>query len=153
MKYDCLKLENQLCFPLYLCSKEITRHYIPYLKEIDLTYTQYIVMMYLWENKKTNLHELGKTLMLESNTLTPLLKKLELKKYIKREKSSIDERNLNISLTKKGELLKEKALDIPKQMGKCINLNEEESITLYKLLYKVLNNIGQFSHLYSALFN
>lgn len=143
MKYDCLKLENQLCFPIYLCSKEITRHYTPYLKELDLTYTQYIVMMYLWENKKTNLQDLGKTLMLESNTLTPLLKKLELKKYIKRERSSKDERNLEISLTSNGEKLKEKALDIPKKMGKCINLNEEEAITLYKLLYKVLKNVEE----------
>lgn len=143
MKYDCLKLENQLCFPIYLCSKEITRHYTPYLKELDLTYTQYIVMMYLWESKKTNLQDLGKTLMLESNTLTPLLKKLELKKYIKRERSSKDERNLEISLTSSGEKLKEKALDIPKKMGKCINLNEEEAITLYKLLYKVLKNVEE----------
>lgn len=143
MKYDCLKLENQLCFPIYLCSKEIIRNYTPYLKELDLTYTQYIVMMYLWEHKKTNLHELGKSVMLESNTLTPLLKKLELKNYIKREKSSIDERNLDISLTKKGESLKEKAINIPKQIGKCINLNKEDSITLYKLLYKVLSNIEE----------
>lgn len=142
-KYDSLTLKNQLCFPIYLCSKEIIRKYTPILNELNLTYTQYIVMMYLWENKKTNLQDLGKTLMLESNTLTPLLKKLELKKYIKRERSSKDERNLEISLTSNGEKLKEKALDIPKKMGKCINLNEEEAITLYKLLYKVLKNVEE----------
>lgn len=140
-KYETLKLKNQLCFPIYLCSKEITRKYTPYLNKIDLTYTQYIVMMYLWENKETNVKELGKTLLLDSNTLTPLLKKLEKKQYINRTKSEIDERNLVIKLTKKGEQLKEQALEIPKQIGKCINLEEQEAIKLYKILYKILENI------------
>lgn len=140
-KYEKLKLKNQLCFPIYLCSKEITRKYTPYLNKIDLTYTQYIVMMYLWENKETNVKELGKTLLLDSNTLTPLLKKLEQKQYINRTKSEIDERNLVIKLTKKGQELKEQALEIPEQIGKCINLEKEETIILYKILYKVLENI------------
>ena len=142
-QYEPLKLKNQLCFPIYLCSKEIIRKYTPYLNKLNLTYTQYIVMMYLWENKKTNVKELGNNLLLESNTLTPLLKKLEKKEYIKREKLEKDERNLIIKLTNKGEQLKEQALEIPKQIGKCITLNQEETILLYKTLYKILNNIEE----------
>lgn len=139
--YDCLKLENQLCFPIYLCSKEIIRKYTPYLNELNLTYTQYIVMLYMWDKKNTTVKDLGKRLMLESNTLTPLLKKLEIKKYIKRSKSQKDERNLEITLTLEGEKLKDKALGIPEKMGRCINLDKEDAITLYKLIYKVLENV------------
>ena len=142
-QYEPLKLKNQLCFPIYLCSKEIIRKYTPYLNKLNLTYTQYIVMMYLWENKETNVKELGKTLLLDSNTLTPLLKKLEKKEYIIRTKSEIDERNLIIKLTKKGQELKEQALEIPKQIGKCIKLEKEETIILYKTLYKILENIEE----------
>lgn len=140
-KYESLKLENQLCFPIYLCSKEIIRRYTPYLSHIDLTYTQYIVMLYLWEREKTNVKELGNTILLDSSTLTPLLKKLETKGYIKRNRSKDDERNLIVELTKKGEDLKDKALDIPKEIGKCINLEKEEAQILYKLMYKILINI------------
>lgn len=140
-KYDCLRLENQLCFPIYLCSKEIINHYTPMLKEINLTYTQYIVMMYFWENEKSNVKELGKTLLLDSSTLTPLLKKLESKGFIKRERSNLDERNLVLSLTNQGKRLQEKALDIPKKMGKCLNLSSSEAEKLYKLMYKVLINV------------
>jgi DNA-binding MarR family transcriptional regulator len=138
---DKLKLKNQLCFPIYLCSKEIIRKYTPLLNELDLTYTQYIVMMYFWEKEKSNVKEIGNTLLLDSSTLTPLLKKLENKGYITRERSSKDERNLEISLTKKGKELKSKAVDIPNKMGKCINLSEEDAITLYKLMNKVLMNV------------
>ena len=140
-KYDSLKLEKQLCFPLYLVSKEIIRHYTPLLKKIDLTYTQYIVMLYLWEYGETNIKKLGSSLMLESNTLTPLLKKLEVKKYISRTKNKNDERNIDIKLTDLGEKLKDQALDIPKNIGNCINLTSDEAIILYKLVYKVLSNI------------
>ena len=138
---DSLKLKNQLCFPIYLCSKEIIRKYTPWLEEIDLTYTQYIVMMYFWEKEKSNVKEVGKTLLLDSSTLTPLLKKLENKGFITRVRSTIDERNLEICLTKKGKELKSKAVDIPNKMGKCINLSEEDAITLYKLMNKVLMNV------------
>lgn len=141
-KYECLKLSNQLCFPIYLCSKEIIRKYTPYLNKLDLTYTQYIVMMYLWEHKTCNVKELGNSLLLDSSTLTPLLKKLEIKGYIKRIRSKEDERNLNISLTNKGIKLKDKAIDIPQNVGKCLNLNEEEANTLYRLLHKILFNLG-----------
>ena len=136
-----LLLKNQLCFPLYLCSKEIIRRYTPLLNKLDLTYTQYIVMMYLWENKETNIKELGKTLMLDSNTLTPLLKKLENKNYITRNKDKNDSRNTIIKLTEEGENLKNLCLTIPEMVGKCVNLTEEEAKTLYTILYKVLYNI------------
>ncbi len=138
---DKLLLKNQLCFPLYLCSKEIIRRYTPLLNKLDLTYTQYIVMMYLWENKETNIKELGKTLILDSNTLTPLLKKLESKNYITRNKDKIDSRNTIIKLTEEGESLKNLCLNIPEMVGKCVNLTEEEAKTLYTILYKILYNI------------
>ena len=141
-KYESLKLSNQLCFPLYLCSKEIIRKYTPYLDEINLTYTQYIVMMYLWEHNECNVKEIGCNLLLDSSTLTPLLKKLEDKGYINRIRNKIDERNLIISLTNDGVDLKDKAINIPKEVGKCIDLDEEDAKTLYRLLYKILNNIG-----------
>ena len=140
-KYDLLQLKNQLCFPMYLCSKEVIRRYTPLLEKLDLTYTQYIVMLYLWERDECNVKELGNTLLLDSSTLTPLLKKIESKGYINRIRSSSDERNLIITLTKRGEKLKDKALEIPKKMGECINLNDEEVKTLYTILYKVLTNI------------
>lgn len=141
MNYECLRLNNQLCFPLYLCSKEVIRHYTPYLDKLNLTYTQYMVMLYLWEHGKSNVKEIGEALMLESSTLTPLLKKLEAKRYISRKRNVKDERILKISLTKNGQRLKDEAVDIPKKMRECINLSDEETITLYSLIYKILNNI------------
>ena len=140
-EFDCLKLENQLCFPLYVCSKEIIKKYKPVLDKFDLTYTQYIVMMYMWEKERSNVKELGKTILLDSSTLTPLLKKLEYKGYIKRERNELDERNLIITLTDTGEKLKDKVIGIPKKIGKCINLNEEEAKFLYNILYKILFNL------------
>lgn len=140
-KYENIKLKNQLCFPLYLCSKEIIRRYTPLLNDVDLTYTQYVVMMYMWEVKKSNVKELGKTILLDSSTLTPLLKKLENKGYIKRERNELDERNVIITLTNTGEKLKDKVIDIPKKVGKCINLNEDETKYLYNILYKILINV------------
>ena len=139
-KYDLLTLKKQLCFPIYLCSKEIIRRYTPLLDEIDLTYTQYIVMMYFWEKEESNVKELGKALLLDSSTLTPLLKKLESKGFITRVRSKVDERNIDIKVTKKGMDLRDKALSIPTQMGKCIALTEDEAKTLYNIMYKVLMN-------------
>lgn len=141
MNYDCLKLENQLCFPLYVVSKEIIRKYKPFLDEIDLTYTQYIVMMVLWEEKEINVKKLGERLFLDSGTLTPLLKKLESKKYIRRTKLEKDERNLIVSITSEGENLKKKAINIPSNVSKCINLDNNEAVELYKILYKILKDI------------
>lgn len=136
--FDNLKFSNQLCFSLYVCSKEIIRMYKPYLDNIDLTYTQYITMMVLWEESKVNVKTLGERLFLDSGTLTPLLKKLENKGYIKRNRDIKDERNLIISITSKGKKLKDKAIDIPKSIGNCIGLNDIEILELYKLLYKIL---------------
>ncbi len=140
-KYEALKLCNQVCFPLYACSKEIIRKYKPFLDEIDLTYTQYITMMVLWEKKSVNVKTLGESLYLDSGTLTPVLKKLESKGYITRERSSEDERNLVVTITDEGEALKDKAVDIPASIGSCVNLNKEEAEILYKILYKIIQNV------------
>ena len=140
-KYESLKLGKQLCFPLYACSKEIIRKYKPYLDDIDLTYTQYITMMVLWEKKTVNVKTLGECLYLDSGTLTPVLKKLESKGYITRERSSEDERNLVVSITDEGVALREKALSIPDAMGSCVQLTAEEAGILYKLLYKIIGNV------------
>ena len=140
-KYDSLTLKNQLCFPIYLASKEIIRKYTPILDKLNLTYTQYIVMMYLWEKKTSNVKEIGKTLLLDSSTLTPLLKKLESKGFITRVRSSEDERNLIIEITEKGMKLRDEALTVPEEISKCISLSEEEAKTLYSLIYKVLMNV------------
>ena len=140
-KYEVLKLGNQLCFPLYACAKEIIRKYKPYLDKIDLTYTQYITMMVLWEMKTVNVKTLGECLYLDSGTLTPVLKKLESKGYITRERSDKDERNLVVTITKEGEDLKDMALDIPAEMGSCVRLQPEEDKMLYDLLYKIIGNI------------
>ena len=137
---DNLKLENQLCFPLYACSKEIIRKYKPFLDELDLTYTQYITMMVLWDKKEINVKDLGEQLFLDSGTLTPVLKKLESKGYIARNRSQEDERNLIISITKSGIDLRNKAKKVPDKIVKCINLNEKDSLELYKTLYKLLSN-------------
>ena len=139
--YDCLKLENQLCFPLYACAKEVTRRYKPFLDEIDLTYTQYIAMMVLWERKSVNVKELGECLYLDSGTLTPLLKRLEQKGLITRKRSEADERALEVHITSDGMKLQEQASDVPQKTGACVALNPEESRTLYKLLYKMLDGI------------
>lgn len=136
--YDALKLENQLCFPLYACAKEIIRKYKPFLDEVDLTYTQYIAMMALWEKKTMTVKELGNCLYLDSGTLTPLLKKMEAKGLVTRKRSTEDERNLMVTLTKDGEKLKEKAAAIPEKMAQCMPLEPEEAGTLYRILYKLL---------------
>ena len=136
--YEALKLKNQLCFPLYSVSNKITRNYKPLLDALDLTYTQYIVMMVLWEKQNINEKELGKTLFLKSNTLAPLLQKLKLKGYVSIKKNSNDNRNIIISLTNEGEKLKDKAVCVPKSIAKTINLSADEAVYLYKILYKIL---------------
>ena len=137
-RYASLRLKNQLCFPLYAVSNMITRKYKPMLDQLDLTYTQYIVMMVLWEEKQVNEKFLCEALCLKSNTITPLLKKLEAKGYIEKTKDSSDERNLMITLTPVGEQLKEKALTVPETIAKEFHLSEEEASGLYQTLYKML---------------
>ena len=141
--YESLKIENQICFPLYATSKEIIRQYQPFLSELDLTYTQYITMLVLWEYGDTNMKELGKHLFLNSGTLTPLVKELEDKGYVKRKRNRKDERNLIIALTPQGLGLKEKAVVIPQEMGRCVKLSPEEAGQLYKILYKVLAQLEE----------
>lgn len=141
LNYEGLKLENQLCFPLYACSKEIVRKYKPHLDKLDLTYTQYITMLVLWEKKQLNVKELGKQLYLDSGTLTPVLKKLESKGYVNRARSAKDERNLIVSITPKGEKLRDQAVEVPLKMGQCINLSEDEAGELYHLLHKLLETV------------
>lgn len=138
---DSLKLQNQLCFPLYAASKEVIRKYKPILEKLDLTYTQYITMLVLWEKSNINVKTLGEMLLLDSGTLTPVLNKLEYKNYIKKITNDKDKRNLVIEITDEGRALKERAISVPTEIGKCINLTREESIELYKLLYKML---GEF---------
>ncbi len=137
-KYDCLKLENQLCFPLYACSREIIKKYNPLLKSIDLTYTQYIAMMVFWEHKKLSVKEIGQKLFLDSGTLTPVLKSLEAKGLVHRSRSTEDERVLLVEITEKGDKLREKAAEVPPQVGSCVNLSPDEAMELYRLLYKIL---------------
>lgn len=137
-KYDALKIENQVCFPLYASAKEIVKRYQPLLTPLGLTYTQYITMMVLWEKQEVTMKNLGKILYLDSGTLTPVLKKMEAKGYILRSRSKDDERNVNVLLTPEGETLKERALSVPFALAKCVNLTEEEAVTLYGLLHKVL---------------
>ena len=140
MNYDALKLENQLCFPLYACAREIVKRYKPFLDEIDLTYTQYIAMMVLWEHRQVTSKLLGETLRLDSGTLTPVLKKLEEKGLVDRARDPQDERNLVVTLTPRGEALRTAAARVPEQMAACVSLEPDEAATLYKLLYKLLGN-------------
>ena len=138
-RYDALKIENQLCFPLYACSREIIKRYKPFLDELDLTYTQYIAMMILWEKKSLTVKDLGHCLYLDSGTLTPLLKKMEAKGLLSRTRSSADERSLIITVTEAGDRLKERAVSIPAKMAQCTNLSPEEAAALYNILYKILS--------------
>ena len=140
-KYDKLKLENQLCFPLYACSKEIIRRYKPFLSKLNLTYTQYITMMVLWEERELSVKELGRRLFLDSGTLTPLLKKLEEKKYLTRTRDANDERNLIIRITKEGLDLREDALAVPNELRACVKFTPEDSKLLYRLLYSLLSGM------------
>ncbi|MBE6894774.1 MAG: MarR family transcriptional regulator [Ruminococcaceae bacterium] len=136
--FDGLKLENQLCFPLYAASREVIKQYKPYLDKLNLTYTQYIAMLLLWENKTMTVKEMGEHLYLDSGTLTPLLKKLEAKGFINRVRSTEDERNLNITITKAGEKLKEQATEIPVKIHEGTKLSKEELEGFYKTLYTIL---------------
>ena len=137
-KYDCIRLGNQLCFPLYACAKEIVRQYRKPLEELGLTYTQYVVMMVLWEHGGMTEGELGKHVHLDSGTLAPLLKRLEKQGYITRTRPDSNERKLFISLTDEGEALKDKAIDVPAAMQGCVPLPDDELVLLRDLLNRAL---------------
>ena len=136
--YPELLLENQLCFPLYACSKEIIKRYRPFLDELGLTYTQYLVMLVLWEKQSLTSKELGQMLYLDSGTLTPVLKKLEEKRLLSRRRSGDDERNLLVWLTEDGDALKLRAAHVPQSLAACVKLDAGEARELYRLLYKFL---------------
>lgn len=140
-KDDILSLDNQVIFPLYLCSKEVIRRYSIYLDQIDLTYTQYVVMSFFWEKKTSNVKELGKIMLLDSSTLTPLLKKLEAKGFITRERNSEDERNLVLTLTKEGDRLRDKAEVIAKKMRSEFGLGYDEERDLVYALRVILDKL------------
>lgn len=139
--YDALKLCNQVCFPLYACSKELVRQYGPFLSELGLTYTQYITMMVLWEKERVCSKELSGCLHLDYGTLTPVLKRLDQAGYLKKERSGKDERLLTITLTDRGRELKEKAASIPPAIAEMMGLTDEEFAALYSLCYKALANM------------
>jgi len=139
-KYDSLKLENQICFPLYAASREIVKQYHPFLTEIDLTYTQYITLMVLWEEKKISVKDLGHKLFLDSGTLTPVLKTLESRGLITRKRSEKDERVLIAEITDDGMALRDKAVDIPSKMAGCSRLDPDDARELYRILYKLLGS-------------
>ena len=141
--FDPLKLENQLCFPMYACAKEIVRRYRPYLDELGITYTQYITMMVMWEHEKIISTDLSAYLHLDYGTLTPVLKKLETMGMIKRKRAAKDERLLEIELTDEGRGLREKAGHIPGKMSGLLGLSAKEAKTLYELLYKTLDYIEE----------
>ena len=145
-RYDALKLENQVCFPLYACTKELVRQYGPYLKELNLTYTQYIVMMVLWERERVSSRELAECLHLDYGTLTPVLKRLDQAGYLTRERAAEDERLLTLTLTEKGRMLKANAVSIPPAIAEVMGLTMEEFGTLYGLTYKALRNMEARYH-------
>ncbi len=137
-KYAPIRLGNQLCFPLYACAKEITRQYRKPLEALDLTYTQYVVMMVLWEFGGMTEGELGCKVHLDSGTLAPLLKRLENQGLVTRTRPQGNERKLFIALTEKGDALKDEALKVPQAMGGCIDMPPEDLIKLKSLLEQAL---------------
>ncbi len=138
--YEHLLLQNQLCFPLYACARQIVNRYTPYLKPLGLTYTQYIVMMVLWEKDGVTVGEIGKRLFLDNGTLTPLLKKLESQGYIKRRRNKEDARSVTVKLTAEGRELRERVCHIPAQVCKYVRLTEPELEAIYDILYKMLSD-------------
>ncbi len=140
-KYEALKLSNQVCFPLYACSKELVSRYTPYLKKLGLTYTQYIVMMVMWEKETVSSRELATSLHLDYGTLTPVLKRLEASGYLNRNRDPEDERLLLLTVTDEGRALKDEAIKIPGCIATCMGLSEDEFKTLYTLTYKALANM------------
>ena len=140
-KYDALKLNNQVCFPLYACSKELVSRYGPYLKKLGLTYTQYIVMMVMWEKETVSSRELPESLHLDYGTLTPVLKRLESSGYLNRNRDPRDERLLLLTITEEGKALKDEAVKIPPCIAACMGLEAEEFKQLYTLTYKALANM------------
>lgn len=142
-EYEALRLDHQLCFPLYAASREVVKQYTPYLKPLGLTYTQYITLMVLWEDKKLRVGDLGQKLFLDTGTLTPLLKKMEESGLVKRTRSSDDERVVLVEITDQGMAMREKLKDVPGHVGQCLHLEKDDALILYQELYKVLRGFSK----------
>lgn len=138
---ELLKLENQLCFPLYAASRLVTKCYQPVLDEMGLTYPQYLVLMVLWETDSVSLSTLAEKLQLQSNTLTPLLKRMQEMNLVNRVRSEKDERSIIISLTQKGEMIKSGAPELQNRLVNHMGITKDEAQVLHSLLYKLINNI------------
>lgn len=135
---EAMKLNNQLCFPLYAAARSVTNLYTPWLKPLGLTYTQYIVLLVLWEHDGISVSEIGEKLMLDNGTLSPLLKKMEQAGWVERRRSTEDDRVVIITLTEAGRALQERAKEVPGKVASCIDLPPEKAQTLYILLYELL---------------
>ena len=135
--FDPLKLENQICFPLYVAAKEVVKRYRPLLDPLGLTYTQYIAMMVMWEHKSVTVGKLCELLCLDTGTLTPMLKKMEAAGLVERKRSKDDERSVIVTITETGEALRAKASEVPAKMAQCVNLSMEEAKKLLELLNKI----------------
>ena len=135
-----MKLGSQLCFPLYAASRKIVNLYTPHLKPLGITYTQYIMFLVLWEEDEISVGELCKRLMLDTGTVTPMLKNTEKQGLVKRVRSEEDERVVIVTLTEEGKALYEKAKDIPAKIGSCVKLDKSDAIKLYKILYTLLDD-------------
>lgn len=136
---EAMKLANQLCFPLYAAARNVTGLYTPWLKPLGLTYTQYIVLLVLWEKDGISVSEIGERLMLDNGTLSPVLKKLEQAGYLTRSRSRADDRVVEVALTAEGRALQERASGVPARVACCIDLPQEKARTLYALLYELLD--------------
>ncbi len=137
-EFDCLRLDQQLCFPLYAAARKVTGKYTPFFKELGLTYTQYIVFMVLWEKDEVTVGDICRRLYLDSGTLTPLLKKMEEKGWLQRTRSRADERIVVVTLTEEGRKMKERCQSIPASISQCIHLSPEDAAALYRILYQIL---------------
>ena len=142
-EYSQLHLHGQVCFPLYACARKVIGAYNPLLKPLGLTYTQYLVMLELWEREKEKVGELCHRLYLDCGTITPMLKKMEESGWLTRCRCKVDERCVYVALTEKGRALREQVKDIPQKVGECISLPKEESFELYRLLHKLLDTIEE----------
>jgi MarR family transcriptional regulator, organic hydroperoxide resistance regulator len=142
MSYEQLKLSNQICFPVYAASRLITREYQPYLDELGITYPQYLVMMVLWEQDIQSVNEIARKLILNTNTITPLLKRMELQGIITRERSNDDERKVLVKLTQQGLEMEEKAARIPEKLAADLlagPMKSHELLDLKKQLYQLIH--------------
>jgi len=138
-EYESLKLDRQLCFPLYAAARRVTGVYTPYFKPLGLTYTQYIVFMALWERDGLCMNQLGRILYLDNGTLTPLIKKMEKAGYLTRRRDAEDERMVRVYLTDKGRALREEAKGLPAAAGACVNFPKEKAAQLHGLLHELLD--------------